>query len=254
MKKFYKIFTACMVSALLAAFCFISAFAAEIDPQLQTELSAYGKQVVEGVCASTEEMIDESIAYYDASGETILAEGFRSLKPIKAVGGELVSTGEPVVEMKEDGTYSIRISCVFENTKCDAVICLSQDLNSITVFSFAEENAESGQSMGKLIKDASVNLVVGMGTVFAVLVFLCWVISLFKYIHAAEEKLNKKKTDKIVEKPVVTITKTSEGSSSEEEIRAVIAAAIAAYESESEGAIVKQGALSNGKIIRSYRR
>ena len=132
---------------------------------------------------------------------------------------------------------------------------ISSDMSIFTELSFENKPAEEKQSVGQLIKEASVNLVVGMGTVFAVLIFLCWVISLFKYIHKAEDKIKSKKETKAdVPAPVVSVQQVSGDTQSEDEIRAVIAAAIAAYEADEKGSIVKQESLANGKNIRTYRR
>ena len=44
---------------------------------------------------------------------------------------------------------------------------------------------------GELMMEGLGNLVIGMGVVFAVLIFLSWVISLFKYIHVFTDKADK---------------------------------------------------------------
>ena len=61
--------------------------------------------------------------------------------------------------------------------------------------SFYAFGASDEETMSSVLKNAGVNLVVGMGTVFAVLIFLTWVISLFKHINKLSGKISAKKTE-----------------------------------------------------------
>lgn len=45
---------------------------------------------------------------------------------------------------------------------------------------------------GEILKKAGMNTILGMGTVFLVLIFLAFVISLLKYIPMLQEKFTKK--------------------------------------------------------------
>jgi len=49
-------------------------------------------------------------------------------------------------------------------------------------------------SIPEIIKKATLNTIIGMGIVFAVLAFMAWVISWFKWINKAQEHFAKKKT------------------------------------------------------------
>ena len=95
------------------------------------------------------------------------------------------------------------------------------------------------------------NLVVGMVTVFAVLILLMFIIDSFKYIHAFEEKhKNKSKTVTEAEPQVspaaaaVSTPAACGASKDDAQLAAVITAAIAAYE----------GTSADGLVVRSIRR
>lgn len=97
----------------------------------------------------------------------------------------------------------------------------------------------------KLAK-AGMNTLIGMGTVFVVLVFISFIISLFKYINKFQNKNEKelvKEPEKVSEN--VTDSESDENLADDYELVAVISAAIAAYEGE---------ASSNGLVVRSIRR
>ena len=255
MKRLTRIIAACITVSLLVLSSVFVSFASQLDPQIEAYLADCGKQKVESFFQYSDAELEEDIAYCEAYGDTFSAEVLRSVKDTRAQYGAFQSTGAPSVTQNPDGTFVVSIPVVLEKGTCNALMVISSDMSIFTELSFENKPAEEKQSVGQLIKEASVNLVVGMGTVFAVLIFLCWVISLFKYIHKAEEKIkNKKETKADAPAPVVSVQQVSGDTQSEDEIRAVIAAAIAAYEADEKGSIVKQEALANGKNIRTYRR
>ena len=100
---------------------------------------------------------------------------------------------------------------------------------------------EEDTSMGTLLKTATVYTIIGIGTVFLVLIFISILISCFKYIHAWEE--GKKKA--AVPAPKAAPAVTGPDLSDDAELVAVMTAAIAAYEGS---------ATSNGLVVRSIRR
>ena len=91
---------------------------------------------------------------------------------------------------------------------------------------------------------AFLNTVIGMGTVFAVLILISLIISCFTLISKLESK-PKKEEPAPAESPVVQQIAAKEELSDDTELVAVIAAAIAAY----EGA-----ASTDGFVVRSIRK
>jgi sodium pump decarboxylase gamma subunit len=112
-------------------------------------------------------------------------------------------------------------------------------------------------SKGELMAQAGRNTLIGMGTVFVVLIFISFIISLFKYLPALFAKKPKVEPEKKAEIKPVAVPAAPVASASQEnlmddaELVAVITAAVyAACESES-GA----GAVSKDKlIVRSIKR
>ena len=100
---------------------------------------------------------------------------------------------------------------------------------------------------GEILKKAGMNTILGMGTVFLVLIFLAFVISLLKYIPMLQEKFTKK-TEKnktpVKEVPKAEVPVVEEELTDDEELVAVITAAIAAADES----------VSDGFVVRSIRR
>ena len=152
--------------------------------------------------------------------------------------GKYVSHGEYEVEVKSDGVV---VSTLAQYEEREAVIAFS-----FTEKSFIESMDVSAKfSMGEILTKAGLNTLLGMGTVFAVLIFLAFLISLMKYIPMILDKLTKKpapateapKAAPVVEEVVVDET-------DDLELIAVITAAIAAQE----------GTSTDGFVVRSIRR
>lgn len=99
-------------------------------------------------------------------------------------------------------------------------------------------------SMGEILFKALMNTLIGMGTVFAVLILISLIISCFTLISKFENK-QKKEEPAPAAAPVVQQIAAKEELSDDTELVAVIAAAIAAY----EGA-----ASTDGFVVRSIRK
>ena len=142
-----------------------------------------------------------------------------------------------------NGKIEVSADAKFENR--DAVISFMFDseekLESMTV----SANMETGE----ILKKAGLNTVLGMGTVFSVLILIAFIISLFKFIPAIQAAFAKKPGTEEVKSvspavPVPAPVAETAAETDDTELIAVISAAIAAAE----------GTDTDGFIVRSIRR
>lgn len=118
-------------------------------------------------------------------------------------------------------------------------------LSSITV--------NVNRTFAENMKNAGLNTILGMGTVFVVLILIAFIISCFKYIAVIEKKMKEKKEAPVksaeaVDNAVAQIIETEAQSDADDlELVAVISAAIAAYEEAA-------GNSGDGYVVRSIRR
>lgn len=125
--------------------------------------------------------------------------------------------------MKKRSAFICATACVFGLTACES-------------------------DLGARMEVAALNTVIGMGTVFAVLIIIIGVISLFRFIPMIQDRFaGKKKAAAAQENADTQIVESQESTdvSDDLELVAVIAAAIAA----SEGA-----ASTDGFVVRSIRK
>lgn len=155
--------------------------------------------------------------------------------------GAYIGHGDYSFEAKGD-TLEVTVPAQYEKRDAEILFIFDENmyLESMTV------NAQ--YSMGEIAEKAALNTVLGMGTVFAVLILISFIISLFGVIPKIEESFRKKPQAAVKETPAATAEAKEEASASGEaedlELIAVISAAIAAAEGTSE----------DGLVVRSIRR
>ena len=153
------------------------------------------------------------------------------------------------VVLLSDGSYTVALPVTFTEGKMQYVVNVN-DATGKVVSEFTElvDASEADKSVGSLLETATVYAVIGIGTVFTVLIFISLLIACFKLIHKWENGL-KAKNDALAPAPVPVKAAPAAPAagpdlSGDAELVAVITAAIAAYE----------GTSSNGLVVRSIRR
>ena len=170
--------------------------------------------------------------------------------------GELknVNMDEGSVALLADGSYTVVIPVDFTEGTKKYVMNINMATQQIQAeFTDMSAGVVEDTSMGALLKTATVYTIIGIGTVFLVLIFISILISCFKYIHAWEESKKKAAAPAPTPKAAAPAVKpvaaapavTGPDLSDDAELVAVMTAAIAAYEGS---------ATSNGLVVRSIRR
>lgn len=150
--------------------------------------------------------------------------------------GAFISVNESQYSVN-GGVITIVSDVKFENKNADVTITLLEETGEPTSF-----NVEIEKTMGEKMEQAGMNTVLGIGIVFFILIFLTFIISLFRFIGEKE-----KKPEETVQPVPVGQTEPMEAQieqADDKELIAVIAAAIAAYE----------GASADDFVVRSVKK
>ena len=186
--------------------------------------------------------------YLPVTGENFLTI-INSWQAAEAECGEYVGHGDYEVVVKNDG-YEVSTEAEYEDRKATILFVFDENMNVESM------DVSAIFSMGEILTKAGLNTLLGMGTVFAVLIFLAFLISLMKYIPnllavldlGADEKKETKKaqpTDPVVQPSTPkTVAVQKVDAVDDLELIAVITAAIAAQE----------GTTTDGFVVRSIRR
>ena len=191
--------------------------------ELVAQAEAYGMdgQVYKSACDSWANAVDD-IGAVNGFGQ-VLSNSI-----------ELNAIGAPV-----KGTFEVELL----GSKHDAIIEIVYEHGELTAIT-TNVNYSFGEKMGK----AGLNTLLGMGTVFCVLILISLIISAFNLIPKVQALFAKKPAaaspvEKSVDQAIAQIVENEE-LSDDLELVAVISAAIAAYE----------GTSSDGYVVRSIRR
>lgn len=173
-----------------------------------------------------------------AGDDPVLISGFEGWESaLKDIGTYEGVDGASVAF--DDGEVIIRVNVLGSSHNAEVEIILD---DALATYIGITTNVD--YSMGEIMFKALMNTVIGMGTVFAVLILISLIISCFTLISKFESK-QKKEEPAPVAAPVVEQTVPQEELSDDTELVAVIAAAVAAY----EGA-----ASTDGFVVRSIRK
>ena len=219
-KKLCLIISLCMLLLGVAA-CGEDPKKMDYNGKSYDDLKSTSENLAQSLPEFTDEQIDEGITYYEQYGETVIVGLMKQWKEIKADVGDFVSLGEMSVE-KSGKTLDMQIT-------------------SVTL----DENYSLGEKMQK----AAMNTLMGLGTVFMILILISFVIYGFKVIPYLQEKAKAKaqvpEAVPVPEAAPAPVVQEEVAQQDDAELIAVIAAAIAA----SEGTLA-----ADGFVVRSIKR
>ncbi len=175
------------------------------------------------VFTSWESGMEELGSYVETIGHKVKIDGDEVIVNTAIKGSALDPKGEPRTADVE----------LIYNSKDFVIISMVVNVN---------------YTMGEKMTNAALNTLLGMGTVFIVLILISFIISSFTLISKFEKKEKKSETEKSVDNTIAQIIEAEEAEEADDtELIAVISAAIAAYEAANGGS-------SDGVVIRSVRK
>ena len=123
-----------------------------------------------------------------SQGDTVSAELYQAQLDVREEMGALrsVDIEDGSVVLLEDGSYTVILPVEFAEGTKKYVMNLNMATQQIQAqFTDMSAGVEEDSSIGGLLRTASVYTLIGLGTVFCVLVFISLLIFCFKFIHAS---------------------------------------------------------------------
>lgn len=213
----------------------------EIDPSIKMTLQQGTKQYLDLFSSMTEEELQQALVTSAKNKDTVMQSALKSWESVMDDLGALVSDETADVEIVDDG-YAARIQAQFEKRNAEFSLIVDEDLSVISSITISPE-----YTTGEKLAKAGMNTLMGMGVVFLVLIFISWIISMFKYINKFEEGMKKKAAAPAPAPAPAPVQAPAPAPVQEEEVSddteliSVIAAAIAASEGKetAEGLVVR---------------
>lgn len=226
----------------------VCAFAA--DTVTEDEAANY-KSAAETLISQIAGFSDKEIENYLAQDDAFTTATMESWKSVKDELGAYSSIVSQDVE-KDGDVVTISTVAQFEKAKADVVLMLDLGQQMYTSMTYSVQ-----YSLAANMQRAGMNTLMGIGIVFLMLVFLSFVIGLFKYIEKFQNVGKKKAAEeapKAEEAPAPAIAQSEaadEDFADDLELVAVISAAIAAYENTSGDSFVVRSIKKSNKWHRA---
>lgn len=207
----------------------------EIDESIRSALVT----TAEGLTNSIIVLPDEDINNYLESGDDFTVNAMNSWLAAREELGDLVELQETEVEMS-DGQYIATVPADFSGYDAEFVYVFEESGTPVSM------SVDVQYPLSVTLERAALNTLMGLGTVFIMLLFLSFVISLFKFVPGlVEGKKNQPASAPApAPAPVPAAVPVEEVVPDDTELIAVIAAAIAASE----------GTATDGFVVRSIRK
>ena len=242
-KKASSVFTAivCAASITFSGASLVLADG-EIDEQTKTTIET----TAEGLTNTIIPLTEDEIAAYMESGDAFTENAMTAWDSAREELGDLKKAGSAEIEYSND-EYTATVPVEFEKEDAEFIYVFDKNLTPTSL------SVDVKYSFATTMKNAALNTIMGLGTVFVILIMLIFLISLFQFIpgslhHLGKndwEKAKKKAAEEAASAPTpapVAAAPVQEADNSE--LIAVIAAAIAASE----------GTSTDGFVVRSIRK
>lgn len=226
-KKLLAVVLAVVCMASLAA-CGSSVEVASVDETTQS----YMEQQMDSLLSTLGDLSADELKQYEQVDDTFTVAAVTNFEGVMDELGAYKGLNSTEVEV-DDKEYTVTSKAQFEQRTALVTLTLKMESQSFTPESIT---FEAQYSLAESLERAALNTVMGIGIVFLILLFLTFLISLFKYIGKISGE-DKKKEQKAQTPAVQTAAPVAE-ETDDLELVAVIAAAIAAAENTSTDSFV----------------
>ncbi len=226
-KKLLAVVLAVVCMASLAA-CGSSVEVASVDETTQS----YMEQQMDSLLSTLGGMSADELKQYEQVDDTFTVAAVTNFEGVMDELGTYKGLNSTEVEV-DDKEYTVTSKAQFEQRTALVTLTLKMESQSFTPESIT---FEAQYSLAESLERAALNTVMGIGIVFLILLFLTFLISLFKYIGKISGE-DKKKEQKAQTPAVQTAAPVAE-ETDDLELVAAIAAAIAAAENTSTDSFV----------------
>lgn len=183
-------------------------------------------------------MSADELAYYEASADEVYTKLFAGWATCAPELGAYQGLGEFSLDKAQD-TLTLEQIIKFENRELCMTFVLEYNYETKQV-EIVDTNADLVYTLGEKMSKAGLNTLMGMGTVFVVLILISLIIYCFKFISVIQDKMagRKKEAPKTENAMAEESAASVETLTDDLELIAVISAAIAASEGTSNDSFV----------------
>lgn len=196
--------------------------------ELQSALESFHQQCMQ----YSDEDLDSMVQTYKENGMEEFGQYYENVKEVNDFLKDAETKDFVMETLEDDSEGALQMTLTLDGgEKGEYALKMVLDENLQTIVSFVYESTEK-PSMGALMGKAGLNTLLGMGIVFAVLILISILISLFKYLPGSGAKKQKEAETTSVQAPDAALAQKSLEApavqTDDKELIAVITAAVAA--------------------------
>lgn len=186
---------------------------AELTDEIRETLVNGAGQYLSTFAGYSDEELDEQIKRAEKTDNTVIATALSSWKSVKEDLGslEVDETGAPLIRADEasgekalevtaadEDTYEIDMTVVYEKRDMNFVLTAEaqEDQYGGSVLTVTEMTFTPEFTIGEKLEKAFLNMIMGMGTVFIVLIFISFIIGRLKIVNDWEKRRKEKAAEK----------------------------------------------------------
>ena len=216
-----------------------------LDPMLAAQVNQEAEDWLEAITGVREDEAEDVQARLKKAKQNAIAEAVAAWINVSGDTGAPVQVNNSQAEETENGGYVSTLDVQFEKRDAQVKMFFEVQDNMLVPVSVSIAPVyTTGENMAR----AAMNTLMGMGTVFLVLIFISLIIGCFKYINAFEKKMKADKAASapapVPAAPAAAVPVPEEELVDDLELVAVITAAIAAA----------TGSSADGLVVRSIKR
>lgn len=191
----------------------------EVTAEMEETLVNGSKQYLAAFAAYSDEELEEQIKQAEKAENTVISTALSSWKSVKEdlgslqvdeMGAPLIQTdektGKPAVTVQAEGEdiYQVGLTAVYEQRTMEFVLTAEAEDDGYggSVLTVTEMTFTPDYSIGEKLQKAFLNMLMGMGTVFVVLLFISFIISRLKMVNSWGAKKEDKTAKESAPAPV----------------------------------------------------
>ena len=236
-KKLWMLVSVCLLAMCLGACTKTDPTTVDYNGMTYSDLEQGSQAIAQNLISVTDEQIEDYLTQNAEKDDPIAYAQIKSFKEAKVDEGSFVKLGEFTPSLTND-TLTLNQEIVYENRSIMMTAVFDSDSMETQGITF-----DKVYSLGEKMSKAGMNTLMGIGTVFVILILISIIIYAFRIIPYLTEKKNKK-TAPAVNDVVEQIAIREEQLQDDVELVAVISAAIAAATGNS----------TDGFVVRSIKR
>lgn len=191
----------------------------EVTAEMEETLVNGSRQYLAAFAAYSDEELEEQIKQAEKAENTVISTALSSWKSVKEdlgslqvdeMGAPLIQTdektGKPAVTVQAEGEdiYQVELTAVYEQRTMEFVLTAEAEDDGYggSVLTVTEMTFTPDYSIGEKLQKAFLNMLMGMGTVFVVLLFISFIISRLKIVNSWGAKKEDKTAKESAPAPV----------------------------------------------------